>query len=386
MPFATYWYKVSPLIAESLAKRPWVLAKYALLFTAAKTMAMALHDLDDDDWEDLEKQLPAYIKKSGSMMILPWKSDKGQWQWVNLEYFFPWGNHLAIFRDMKQADLGETIRDLGISNPFLSMFYTGLSTREDQPPLHSYFGTPVYNELDPGWMKAAKVLEYMANTWMPSMATRQGAAGYVAKAVTGSEDRWGRSVSPAQAVGRWFGINIVSVSPEQSRAQVSVRIQDLHKEMARVEADPAYSEDEKAAYRQRMNERLAKLAEAAPTAVLPINKAKGPDPVYRALQEMAAQGILHSSPPSRSVEIGGIPYKMSMDQYREYLEKSSDIARPRLAALVSSPGWETMSPERKARAVSGIVSNARKGVRQRIKAEMARERRATQMEAQPSAP
>ncbi len=50
MPFATYQYKIAPLIAESLRKRPWVLAKFALIYPAAKLAAMALHDLDDDDW------------------------------------------------------------------------------------------------------------------------------------------------------------------------------------------------------------------------------------------------------------------------------------------------------------------------------------------------
>jgi hypothetical protein len=82
-------------------------------------------------------------------------------------------------------------------------------------------------------MKAAKYLEYMANTWLPGMLTRQGALGYTGKAIAGGEDRWGREVSFGQALGRWFGFNIVSVSPEQSRAQVAVKIQDLHKEMAR---------------------------------------------------------------------------------------------------------------------------------------------------------
>jgi hypothetical protein len=52
------------------------------------------------------------------MMILPWKTDKDQWQWVNLEYYFPFGNMLAIFRDAKALDSGEALRDLGISNPF----------------------------------------------------------------------------------------------------------------------------------------------------------------------------------------------------------------------------------------------------------------------------
>ncbi|MBP7341370.1 MAG: DEAD/DEAH box helicase family protein [Syntrophaceae bacterium] len=384
MPFATYQYKIAPLIAESLGKRPWVLAKFALIYPAAKLAAMALHDLDDDDWEDLEKQLPAYIKKSGSMMILPWKTDKDQWQWVNLEYYFPFGNMLAIFRDAKALDSGEALRDLGISNPFLSMFYTGLSAREDSPPLHAYSGIPIYNELDPGWMKAAKYLEYMANTWLPGMLTRQGALGYTGKAIAGGEDRWGREVSFGQALGRWFGFNIVSVSPEQSRAQVSVKIQDLHKEMARIEADPSRSDEAKAEYRARMNEELSQMAEQAPAAVLPITKAKGPDPVYDALRTMAARGILHTGPPSRTLEIGGIPRKMTLEQYREYLDRSSDIARRKLAALVTSPSWETMTDERKTQVVSGIVANARKAIRQKIKAQLAREFRGQQFRPQNS--
>jgi len=384
MPFATYQYKIAPLIAESLRKRPWVLAKFALIYPAAKLAAMALHDLDDDDWEDLEKQLPAYIKKSGSMMILPWKTDQDQWQWVNLEYYFPFGNMLAIFRDAKALDSGEALRDLGISNPFLSMFYTGLSAREDSPPLHAYSGIPIYNELDPGWMKAAKYLEYMANTWLPGMLTRQGALGYTGKAIAGGEDRWGREVSFGQALGRWFGFNIVSVSPEQSRAQVAVKIQDLHKEMARIEADPSRSDEAKAEYRARMNEELSQMAEQAPAAVLPITKAKGPDPVYDALRTMAARGILHTGPPSRTLEIGGIPRKMTLEQYREYLDRSSDIARRKLAALVTSPSWETMTDERKTQVVSGIVANARKAIRQKIKAQLAREFRGQQFRPQNS--
>jgi hypothetical protein len=274
---------------------------------------------------------------------------------------------------MKTADLGEAIRDAGLSNPFLSMFYTGLSAREDQPPLHSYFGTPIYNQLDTAPVKAAKLLEYMANIWMPSMATRQGAIGYTGRAIAGGEDRWGREVSAGQALGRWFGVNIVSVSPEQTRAQASVRIQDLRKEQSRIEANPSYDEEDKAAYTKRLNEKLADIAQEAPAAVLPITKAKGKDTVYEALQAMAAKGILHTAPPSRSVEIAGTPFKMTMDQYSRYLEQTSEIARNKLRPLVESPTWEQMSDKRKADAVSGIVANARKGIRQRIKVEIARD-------------
>jgi len=372
VPFITYQYKIAPLLAESLTKRPWVLAKYAAIYPLAKMLAMSLHDLDDDDWDDLEKQLPAYIKKSASMMILPWKTDKGQWQWVNTEYFFPFGNMLALFRDARDVNSGELLRDLGISNPFLSMFFTGMSARNDSPPLNSYSGFPVYNELDPGWMKAAKYLEYMANTWMPGMLTRQGAAGYTGRWMMGGEDRWGREVTMTQALGRWFGLNIVSVSPEQSRAQTSVKIQDLHKEMARINADTSRSDEEEFAYQQQMNAEISYLAEQAPAAILPILKAKGHDVVYDALKEMAAKDILKTGPPSQTMEINGVPLKMSMEQYRDYLDRASVIARRKLEPMVTSPAWETMPEKRKTDAVSGIVSNARKLARQKIKAEMMR--------------
>ncbi|HPX31374.1 MAG TPA: hypothetical protein PKW92_09850 [Smithella sp.] len=373
----TYQYKIASLIAESLKKRPWVLAKFALIYPAAKMLAMALHDLDDDDWEDLEKQLPAYIKNAGSVMILPWKSPAGHWQWVNMEYFFPWGNYLELFRDTAKLDTGGIMRGAGISNPFLGLFYTGLSARDEtgQPPTHPFYGTPIYNKLDPAPIKAAKYLEYVVNTWMPSMFTRQGAAGYTGKAMMGQEDRWGKKVTIPQAAARWFGVNIVSVSPEQSRAQVSVRLSDLHKEMARVEADPSRSEAEKNAYRRRLNESKAALSEEAPAAVLPITKAKGHDPVYDALREMAAQGILRSSPPARSLNLHGIPVKMSMEQYRDYLDTSSTLARQKLAAVVNSPAWVEMPAWRKTETVDKIITAARKQVRQRVKAQMMHDHR-----------
>lgn len=83
--------------------------------------------------------------------------------------------------------------------------------------------------------------------------------------------------------------------------------------------------------------------------------------------------LKHTAPPSRSVEIAGAPFKMTMDQYGRYLEQTSEIARNRLLPLVNSPAWEAMSDKRKSDAVSGIVAHARKGIRQRIKIEIARE-------------
>jgi hypothetical protein len=372
LPFFTYQYKIASLIAESLRDRPWVLAKYALLLPLAlEWLAKSANDLDDEDLDDLKKQLPAYIKKSGSMMILPFKTDKGQYQWINLEYFLPWGNVFNMFRDMTEADIGEFTRDLGVSHPLLDLLTTVRGTREGVPPAHPFFGKPIYNELDHPALKAAKMAEHLALTFAPSaLGISQGAVGYTGRALFGKEDRWGREVTPAQALGRWFGVNVLTMSPDQSAAIAAVRVQELKKELARIEADPSISEERRQASRERMQEKIADYAEDNPEAVLPITKAKGSDPVFEALLEMVKQGTLKTGPPSRTLEIGGVPSKMTIEQYREYLEQSSATARKRLAPLVTSPAWDQMTDKNKSEAVSRIVAKARKAARQRIKVEV----------------
>jgi len=376
LPFATYQYKIAPLIAESLAKRPWVIGKYLAVWPLMKALAQGMNDLDDDDWDDLMKQLPSYVKQTGSVMILPWKSGKGQWQWINLEYFFPWGNYLGMFRDLRDTDIGEFTRDAGISNPFIDVLRIAQSARGEDPPEHPYTGQPIWNRLDSAPVKAGKFVEALANVWTPAMLTRQGAIGHTGKALIGGEDRWGREVTAGQALGRWFGLNITAVSPEQTAAQASVKIQDLKKELSRVKADQRYDDEEKAEREERMREKIAEIGREAPVSVLPILKDKGKDPVHDALLAMVEEGSLRSGPPSRTVEIGGTPYRMTLPQYQAYLEQSSRTARPRLQKLFESAGWQAMSAERKGQVVASIITNARKAARQKIKAEIARENRA----------
>jgi hypothetical protein len=377
IPFISYQYKIAPLIAESLRDRPWVLAKYAMLLPLALEMwAKSHNDLDDDDMEELKKQLPAYVKKSGSMMILPYKTDKGQYQWINAEYFLPWGNMFNIFRDMKAGDVGEMTRDVGITHPLMDIMTMFRSARDGSPPEHPFFGKPIYNELDHPAMKTAKMAHHLAFTFLPSMLSPiEGAAGYTIAAVRGKEDRWGREVTPTQAASRWLGFNIVSVSPEQSTAIASVRIQELKKEMARIDADPSISDERKAASKERMQEKIAGYAWENPEAILPIRKQKGDDPVYEALVGMVRKGILKTGPPGRTIEIAGIPYKMTLDQQREYMDRSSEIAHRKLESLVTSPAWKAMTDKRKTETVSHIMENARKGIRQKIKGEIARANR-----------
>ena len=368
IPFISFQYKVAPLVLESLKKRPWVVGKFAIAIPMlVKMMAKEYNDMDDDDWKEIENQLPTYVKKSGSMMILPWKTPKGQWQFLNLEYFFPWGNYLNIFRDIKEKDMGEIYRGMGISNPFMDIARMAASAREDQPPQHPFYGTPIYNRLDSPAKKVAKLTDFLAFTWLPGMMSRKGALGYSIMAATGREDRWGRTVTPAQAIGRWFGANILSVSPELSMAIASVKMQDLRKELYRVLKDPSKSEAAKEAAEQTYREKVADLAEASPGAILPITKAKGEDKVFEELNDLLRKGALTMGPPSKVIHFAGRKLEMNLEQYSKYLEGSSAIARRKLGLLISSPGWFRWSDERKTTRIRLIVKNARKRARGRIK-------------------
>lgn len=346
----------------------------------ARAVAMGMNDMDDD-WDKLEKQLPAYIKKSGSVMIMPWKNDKGHWQWVNVEYFMPFGNWMNMFRDAASGDVGEFLQDSGISHPLMDLFNTYRTARDGPPPVSPWMGKTLYNELDTPTVKAAKVLEHITFTFAPSMLSYSfGALGHTIRAAKGGEDRWGKEVSFPMAVGRWFGVNVTTVSPEQTAAIASVKLSEMQKELARIKADPRNSDEEKAAAEARMREKIAEIAEKTPDAVMPISKKKGADPVYNALVEMVRIGALKSAPPSRSVEIAGVSHKMTIEQYRQYLEKSTETAHPRLQRLFESDGWQKMNDKRKGEVVSAIIANARKNARQKIKTEIARGIRAKKAE------
>jgi len=261
MPFSTYQYKIAPLIAESIKKRPWVLGKYLALPTLIMPeVAKDLHDITPDEWKRMKSDLPEYIRKNRTYMILPWKSPEGAWQWVDIQYFFPWGNWMHLAGDFKDANLEEFTKDIGIGNPFLDLFVatkTGEDAFTHQPivnPMKSMTGNQTADE-------ALQWLSYVYTKWAPSMLTSSGALGYTSR--IGKKDKWGRTVSAPQAMGRWFGLNTVAVSPQQTIAIRKARERELRGQLMKIERDPQVSKSAKAAARKRFI-RAAKAIRAEP--------------------------------------------------------------------------------------------------------------------------
>lgn len=219
MPFVSYTYKIIPLIQESMAKRPWVIPSlFAIPYAVHQTSKAALN-LTEEDFTKLKRQLPEFIRKSGSYVLVPWKSPEGNAQWVNLDYFFPWGNFKQMESLFRNKEYGEAFGQIGISNPLIDIYTVMKGIGGGTPPKDPFTQIPVYNNLDNPTEKTVALAEWLYNKYAPPMITRFGALGTMEKAITGEEDKYGRTATIPQAALRFGGLNIVAPSLKQAQAE-----------------------------------------------------------------------------------------------------------------------------------------------------------------------
>lgn len=280
LPFGTYQYKIAPLILESLQKRPWIIGKYMAFlgiggFSVAQELVKSYFDVSDKEWDKLLKQLPQYIKRNQTFAPLPWKSPEGQWQWVNGEYFMPWGTWSTVIRDMSQREGFEAFKSAGIGNPLLSVFQMITSAGTDKPPIDPFTKQPIWNQLDTPQSKFLKLSSWLSNQLMPSVfenlavqdAPRQGALGTTIRAIESKvkgepfKDKWGRTLTPEQALGKWFGFNITTISPKQTKIIKFSRIKTLRKELIKKLLDPRVSKESKQQAKKRYIEGIQNIRE-----------------------------------------------------------------------------------------------------------------------------
>jgi hypothetical protein len=265
-PFVTYQYKVLPLLMEAAAKRPWVYAKYAMIPWVATQALLASTDLTKEDFEKLRKDLPTYLKNSGTAMPVPWRSPEGDVQWMNYEYFMPFGNAWTLAEDMKSfgavspeaSGPGDILRAIGIGNPIVDTVYGSLMmAKGTEPPKDTFTKRSVYNRLDDPAVKMQKMMYWLYTKWAPGAFTKEGALGYTAR--VGKEDRYGRTVTPGQAAGRWFGLNITAPTPEQADNYRKYFVGTLQREVRQAMKNPEVSDEEVQAMQENLDKMLDEL-------------------------------------------------------------------------------------------------------------------------------
>ena len=226
LPFATYFYKVTPLLVEAAAKRPWVIAKYSLVPYILAEAAKASLGLSDDEWKRAKRKLMALMKEGKMPLPLLTRSPEGNIQWIDVGAFIPGFNIYKVSLDISQGRLSDAIRDFGVSNPYADVYSVLQSARGDDPPIDPYTRKEIYNRYDTPSLKAFKTTEWLYNRWAPTMLTRQGALGWTF-AIGEKDKKYGKTVTPAQGWARWFGVNINTSTPKQDAIAAYAKIREM---------------------------------------------------------------------------------------------------------------------------------------------------------------
>jgi len=247
LPFVTYQYKIAPLIAEAMVKRPWVLAKYAAIPYVIARWAKYRFNWSDKDLDKAQKMMAERTKDQGSYVLLPTRDNKGDVQIVNLEYYFPWGNYLRAYKNIKNGEgLFKTFDDMfGVGGPYGSVITMMKTLKTGESPKDPFTGKDIYSPLDTPTDKYIKWVEWWWQVFGPSAFSSFGALGATKRAITGEKDRWGKETTPAEAFAKWFGANIGSLKSSQVNATRIYRLKQLEAELRRIMLDPKYSAEQK---------------------------------------------------------------------------------------------------------------------------------------------
>ena len=229
LPFVTYYYKALPKLVETAYKHPLRFAPYVAMMYAIPQMTMLALDIDDDDYEALRKSLPEYIRNKGSLFILPWKDEKGRWQYMDMAPFFPWAAFSdpivqAVLRQDPGGGFNEARKLITPSGPVITVI-AGIATGRDP-----FTDKEIIDPRQTPQNKALALMSYAWNQAMPSMlaidaVNPQNAAGAIPRLYndafgsgTGLDKRGQPKPEFLADAARLFGANVNALEPVTQRA------------------------------------------------------------------------------------------------------------------------------------------------------------------------
>jgi len=195
-PFATWYTKAIPLMAETAVKHPIRFWKWVAFGAALQNYAMEQVGISDGEWASIEKTLPNYIR-SGLFLMMPWRDQQGRLQLLNLTYIVPG------IGDVNELHSMFAERGLQVPNPVISIAAALQSKRK-------FSGAPLYYEWEPGATKFAKAMTYTLEQLMPAITPGVGTDwNTLWKALQEEEG----APSVEQALMSWLGFKLTPVEP-----------------------------------------------------------------------------------------------------------------------------------------------------------------------------
>jgi hypothetical protein len=233
-PFLTYYYKMAPVLAETILKNPQRFIPWIALHYSLPLMAAAMFDVKQDDLKHLKNTLSKFQAENPDVLPLPYRDDRGKVAFADVGYLFPWQMFSGIASAFAQGDPRQAIRATGfLGNPTINVPVNIMSN------VDSFTGKPIYNEFDPPNQQMGDMLNYVWGQAMPPIFTQYGAVG---KLLTdhflhngeGVDRKGNTTLSGAELFGRAIGLNVYPTDPIHQRAQRVAQMEyDLNKTISR---------------------------------------------------------------------------------------------------------------------------------------------------------
>lgn len=238
-PFLTFNLKALPQVARSFARRPHKFIKYAALPMLFQQLFLAANpDLDEDDYEQISRDMPRFARETGSHYLTPVRKEDGRFTFINVGHFLPWqmwqDQAMSYYRNLDTSSgigvadstlsaMGKLGKDLGVGGSPAFQIINGYVNNMD-----SFTGRPVVEEGASPLEKFNKRFSYAWNLAMPPWAGNFGLFGRMMDqfgiSAPGGEsrefDQKGRDKESAtQLLLRGAGINTTAFDPQETRQQ-----------------------------------------------------------------------------------------------------------------------------------------------------------------------
>jgi hypothetical protein len=226
LPFISYTYRAVPMIAKTVAVRPWKIGKYALVAYTANALAYALAPSDDDEEQE---RASMNARDQGytwvglpKMMRMPWLDENNNPVFLDVRRWVPAGD---IF-DTGQGVTTDIPPWLQFGGPLqlafeLMMNRSAFTGRDIMNPLTDTFGE-----------RMGKRADYLWKAWMPSAAWVPGSHynERLMNSLSGGLDAQGVPYSVGQSV-------LSSVGLKARSQDIDVNLMYRAREFDRVKAD-----------------------------------------------------------------------------------------------------------------------------------------------------
>ena len=201
LPFISYSYRAVPVIMNSIAERPWKLAKYFTMAYMINSLAYILWPGDEEEERrSMSSQMQGDTWIQMPRAIRLWKNEVGDPVFWDIRRFIPGGDTLDTTQGHSAMPM---LAPLQMGGPIMLAAEWALNKQ-------SFTGREITDANDTLSEKAGKTAMWAYRSWFPSAFWWPGSWYWskISKAASGGRDVLGRDYSVAEAMSSSMGIKI----------------------------------------------------------------------------------------------------------------------------------------------------------------------------------